>query len=126
MKNKGGGNGIKPLKEAKQWNAWNQSFLSIAHTYDFKDVTDLSYVPDASDTAACSFFEAQQKHAFRILVSNIKESSALPVLCKYSDPRVTEYSNAQLLYTDLVAHFTQGLTGKQHFELIKIKLDEIK
>ena len=108
MKNKAGGDDVKMLKEAKQWNTWNRSFLSVVHTYDFKDVTDPSYVPDISDSDACSLFEAQQKHAFGILVSTIKESSALPVLRKYSDPKVPNYGDAQLLYTDLVAHFTQG------------------
>ena len=92
----------------------------------FKDVTDPSYVPDISDSDACSLFEAQQKHAFGILVSTIKESSALPVLHKYSDPKVPNYGNAQLLYTDLVAHFTQGLTGKQCLEIIEHELDELR
>ena len=113
MKNKGGGDDVKALKEAKQWNPWNCSFLSVVQTYD---VTDPSYVPDISDSDTCSLFEAQQKHAFGILVSTIKESSALPVLRKYSDPKVLDYGNAQLLYTDLVTHFTQGLTGKQCLE----------
>ena len=126
MKNKGGGDDVKVLKEAKQWNTWNCSFLSVVHTYDFKDVTDPSYVPDISDSDACSLFEAQQKHDFGILVSTIKESSALPVLCKYSDPKVHNYGDAQLLYTDLVAHFTQGLTGKQHLEIIERELDELR
>ena len=37
MKNKGGGDGIKPLKETKQWNTWQHTFLPCA---DFKDITD--------------------------------------------------------------------------------------
>ena len=61
MKNKGGSDDIKPLKEAKQWNTWNRAFLSVAHSYDFKDITDPSYIPDPSDTDACSLFAAQQK-----------------------------------------------------------------
>ena len=46
MKNKGGSDDVKPLKEAKQWNAWHHSFLSLAHSYDFKDITDPMYVPN--------------------------------------------------------------------------------
>ena len=68
MKNKGGGDDVKPLKEAKQWNTWHCSFLSITHSYDFKDITDPTYVPDPSDDDACALFDAQQKHAFGILV----------------------------------------------------------
>ena len=86
MKNKGGGDDVKPLKQAKQWNAWHHSFLSITHSYDFKDITDPTDVPDPSDDDACALFDAQQKLAFGILVSSIKESSILLALHKYSDP----------------------------------------
>ena len=126
MKNKGGSDDVKPLKEAKQWNAWHHSFLSVAHSYNFKDITDPMYVPDPSDDDACALFDAQQKHAFGILVSSIKESSILPTLHKYSDPNVTDYGDAQMLYTDLVAHSTQRLSGKQCIEVIECELDEIR
>ena len=65
------------------------------------------------DTDGCTVFNLQQKHAFGILVSSVKESSALPVICKYSDPNAQDYGDAQMLYSDLVSHYTQGLTGKQ-------------
>ena len=91
MKNRGGGGGgragggvnVKPLREAKQWNTWQRTFLSIAHAYDFKDVTDPTYIPDPSDSDATTVFDLQQKHAFGILISNIKESSALPLVQRF-------------------------------------------
>ena len=126
MKNKGGGDDVKPLKEAKQWNAWHCTFLSVAHSYDFKDITDPTHVPDTSDDDACALFDVQQKHVFGILVSSIKESSIIPTLGKYSDPNMTDYGDAQMLYTDLVAHYTQGLSGKQRIEVIEHELDEIR
>ena len=113
MKNKGGGDELKPLKEARQWNTWQQTFLSVAHAYDFKDITDITYVPDGLDIDACTVFDLQQKHAFGLLVSNVKESSVLPIIRKYSDPNATNYGDAQLLYDDLVSHFTKGLSGRQ-------------
>ena len=33
MKNKGGRDKVKPLKEPKQWNTWQCTFLPIAHAY---------------------------------------------------------------------------------------------
>ena len=75
LKNKGGSDDVKEFKEGKQWNTWNRSFLSVAHAYDFKDITDPTYVPNSMDDDACALFESQQKHAFGILVSSIKESS---------------------------------------------------
>ena len=124
LKNKGGSDDAKPFKEGKQWNTWNRSILSVAHTYDFKDITDSMYVPNSMDDNACALFESQQKHAFGILISSIKESSVLRVLCKYSEPNATYYRDAQMLYAELVAHFTQGLMGKQSLELIERVLDE--
>ena len=124
MKNKGGADDVKPLKEPKQWNTWQRTFLSIAHAYDFKDVTNISYAPDPVDTDACTVFELQKKYAFGILVTMIKESSALPVMRKYSDPNATHYGDAQLLYDDLVTHYTKGLTGSQRLEIIERELDE--
>ena len=59
------------------------------------DITDSTYVPDSVNADACTVFELQQKHAFSLLVSNVKESSALPVVQKYSDPNATYYSDAQ-------------------------------
>ena len=91
MRNKGGADEVKPLKEAKQWNTWQRTFLSVAHAYDFKDITDASFVPDSMDADGSHLFALQQKHAFGILVSSVKESSALPVVHKYSDP------NAQVM-----------------------------
>ena len=73
MKNKSRGDDVEPLKEAKQWNAWHRTFLSVAHSHDFMDITNPTYVPDPSDDDACTLFDAQQKHAFGILVSSIKE-----------------------------------------------------
>ena len=125
MKNKGGVDEVKPLKEPKQWNTWQCTFLSIAHAYDFKDVTNISYVPDAVDTDACTVFELQKKYAFGILVTIIKESSALPVVCKYSDLHATHYGDTQLLYDYLVLHYTKGLTGSQHLEIIEHEIDEL-
>ena len=125
MKNKGRGDDMKPLKEAKQWNAWHRTFLSVAHSHDFMDITHPTYVPDPSDDDACTLFDAQQKHAFGILVSSIKESSILPTRCKYSDPNVPDYGNAQMLYTDLVTHYTQGLSGRQRIEVIEHELNKI-
>ena len=126
MKNKGRSDDVKSLKEAKQWNAWHHTFLSVTHSHDFMDITDPTYVPKPSDDDACALFDAQQKHVFGILVSSIKESSILPSLHKYSDPNVPNYGDAQMLYTDLVTHHTQGLSGRQCIEVIKCKLDEIQ
>ena len=89
MKNKGGSDEIKPLKEPKHWNTWQRTFLSVAHSYNFMDITDSTYVPDSIDADACTVFKLQKKHAFSLLVSNVKESSALPVIWKYSDPNAT-------------------------------------
>ena len=89
------------------------------------DIIDPMYVPDPSDDDACALFDAQQKHAFGILVSSIKESSILPTLHKYSDPNVPDYGDAQMLYTDLVTHYTQDLSGRQRIEVIERELDEI-
>ena len=110
MKNKGGRDDVKPLKEPKQWNTWQQTFLSIAHSYDFMDITDVSYLPDSLDHDEVNVFELKQKHTFTILVANVKEPSVLPIICKYADLNATHYGNAQLLYYDIVAHYTQGLT----------------
>ena len=125
MKNKGGGDELKPLKEARQWNTWQRTFLSMAHAYDFKDITDITYVPDGLDIDACTVFELQQKHAFGLLVSNVKESSVLPIIRKYSDPNATNYGDAQLLYDDLVSHFTKGLSGRQRLEIIEREIDDL-
>ena len=38
---------------------------------------------------------------------------------------MTDYGDTQMLYTDLVAHYTQGLSGKQRIEVIERELDEI-
>ena len=46
------------------------------------------------DSNATKVFELQQKHAFGILVANVKESSALPFICHYSDPNATNYGDA--------------------------------
>ena len=39
MKNKGGADDVQPLKERKQWNTWQRTFLSIAHAYDVTNIT---------------------------------------------------------------------------------------
>ena len=126
MKNKGGGDDVKPLKEPKQWNTWQQTFLSVAHSYDFMDTTDISYSPDSLDHDEVKLFELKQKHAFTILVVNVKEPSVLPIVCKYADLNATHYGNAQLLYYDIVAHYTQGLTARQHLEIIERELDDVR
>ena len=38
-------------------------------------MTDSMYVPDTLDHDAVNIFDLQQKHAFGILVANVKESS---------------------------------------------------
>ena len=126
MKNKGGGDDVKPLKEPKQWNTWQQTFLSVAHSYDFMDITDVSYSPDSLDHDEVNVFELKQKHAFTILVANVKEPSVLPIVHKYANSNETHYGNAQLLYYDIVAHYTQGLTGRQCLEIIEKELDDLR
>ena len=126
MKNKGGGDDVKALKEPKQWNTWQRTFLSIAHSYDFMDITDVSYLPDSLDHDEVKVFELKQKHAFTILVANVKEPSVLPIIRKYADSNATHYGNAQLLYYNIEAHYTQGLTGRQWLEIIKRELDDLR
>ena len=55
----------------------------------------------------------------------IKESIALPVVCQYSDPNASDYGNAQLLYQDLVAHYTRGLTGRRPLKIIEREIDDL-
>ena len=98
---------------------------NLTHAYDFKDITDITYVPDGLDIDACTVFDLQQKHAFGLLVSNVKESSVLPIICKYSEPNATNYGDAQLLYDDLVSHFTKGLSGRQRLEIIECEIDDL-
>ena len=125
MKDKGGGDDVKPLKEPKQWT-WQWTFLSIAHSYDFMDITDVSYLPDPLDHDEVKVFELKQKHAFTILVANVKEPSVLPIIHKYADSNATHYGSAQLLDYDIVAHYTQGLMGRQCLEIIKRELDDLR
>ena len=124
MKNKGGSDKIKSLKEPKHWNTWQCTFSSVAHSYNIMDITDPTYVPDPVDLDACTVFKLQQQHSFSLLVS-IKESSTLPVVRKYSDPNATYYGDAQQLYQDLVAHYTQGLSGQQCLELLEKNLIDL-
>ena len=86
IKSKGGSDKVKPLKEHKHWNTWQQTFLFVTYSYNIMDITDSTDVPDSIDVDACTVFELQQKHAFSLLISSVKESSALPVVHKYSDP----------------------------------------
>ena len=53
-------------------------------------------------------FLNSRKNTFSLLVANLKESSALPVIQKYSGPNAADYGDAQLLNQVLVAHYTQG------------------
>ena len=62
MKNKGGGDEVKPLKEPKQWNSWQWTFLSIAHAYDFKDVTDPTFTPTQLMLIHAPFLNAENTH----------------------------------------------------------------
>ena len=117
---------MKPLKEPKQWNTWQWTFLSVAHSYDFMDITDLSYSPDSLDHDEVKVFELKQKHTFTILVANVKEPSVLPIVHKYADSNATHDGNAQLLYYNIVAHYTQGLTGRQCLEIIERELDDLR
>ena len=126
MKNKGGGDDVKPLKEPEQWNTWQQIFLSVAHSYDFLDITDISYSLDSLDHDEVKVFELKQKHAYIILVANVEEPSVLPIVHKYADSNATHYGNAQLLYYDIVAHYTQGLTRRHCLEIIERELDDLR
>ena len=76
-------------------------------------ITAITYVPDELDIDACTVFDLQQKHAFGLLVSNVNESSVLPIIRKYSNPNATNYGDTQLFDDDLVSHFTKGLSGRQ-------------
>ena len=101
-------------------------FLSVAHSYDFLDITDISYSLDSLDHDEVKVFELKQKHAFTILVVNVKEPSVLPIVHKSADSNTTHYRNAQLLYYDIVAHYTQGVNGQQCLEIIERELDDLR
>ena len=81
------------------------------------------YVPDTLDCDAENVFDLQQKHAFGILVANVKESSAMPIIHCYSDPQATDYGDAQQLYPHLVTHYTQGLSGRQYLKILECDID---
>ena len=90
------------------------------------DITDISYSPDSLDHDEVNVFELKQKHAFTILVANVKEPSVLLIVHKYADSNATHYGNSQLLYYDIVAHYTQRLTGRQCLEIIEKELDDLR
>ena len=50
----------------------------------------------------------------------------MPIIRKYSDPNATHYGDAQLLYDNLVTHYTKGITGSQRLEIIEQELDELR
>ena len=86
------------------------------------DITDVSYLPDSLDHDEVNVFELKQNDAF----TNVKEPSVLPIVHKYADSNATHYGNAQLLYYDIVAHYTQGLSGRQRLEIIERELDDLR
>ena len=94
-------------------------FLSVTHSYNYKDITAPHYILDSTNTDTCTVFDLQQKHLFGLLVSTLKESSMLPFTRQYSDLNAADYGDAQMLYHDLIAHYTQGLSGHQHVEILK-------
>ena len=90
------------------------------------DIADVSYLPDSLDHDEVKVFELKQKLTFTILVANVKEQSVLPIICKYADSNATDYGNAHLLYYNIVANHTQGLTGQQRLEIIERELDDLR
>ena len=60
-----------------------------------------------------------------MMVTNLKESNTLlcPGCLEYSDPHAVDYGDAQLLYQEVVTHYTKGFTGKQWLDLIEQELN---
>ena len=46
-----------------------------------------------------------------------------PGCLEYSDPHAVDYGDAQLLYHEVVTHYTKGFTGKQWLDLSEQELN---
>ena len=90
----------KICQKISQWTSWHQATVATGRDHGVAEIFDPTYIPD--DDAAIALFQEQQKFMFSVFATTLKESSAASLYDTYAIEGDDNYSNAQLIWHDLV------------------------
>ncbi len=100
----------KEFRERKHFNSWLRIFRATARVQDVDIVLDPKYIP--STPAEADLFDRKQRYVFQALTKTLLEPSTAKILRRYSDANLSDYGDAQMLFSDLITNVSEGVVGK--------------
>ena len=116
--------GYKILQKISQWTSWRQATVATGRDHGVAEIFDPTYIPD--DDAAIALFDEQQKFMFAVFATTLKESSAASLYDTYAIEGDDNYSNAQLIWRDLIQLFSEGQAGKALQRSLEREIDSLQ
>ncbi len=110
----------------EQWSKWNRQMIGQAFDHKCETILNPQYVPDPNDPDAMALFDSQQRFMYSVFSKVLTESKAADILRKYSNPKDTNFGDAQSIYADLLDHYEGGAQGRATISSIETKLTTVR
>ena len=94
------------LQDDTEWDNWNRSIVSTAHTQGLEDIIDETFVPASNVDKA--LFKKKQEFMYNVFDTTLKTDYGKKIVRKHF-----ETADAQKVYVELKAHYTKS-TKSQH------------
>ena len=89
------------LSSKEQWPKWQRATLGTAFEHKVEQVLDPQCVPDPSDPDEVELFANQQRFMCSVFTKCLVEGKAVDILRNYSNPKESNFGDAQAIYSDL-------------------------
>ena len=110
----------------EQWSKWSRQLIGQAYDHKCEVILNPDHVPDPNDQDAVALFDSQQRFMFSVFTKHLTEPKAQDILRKYSNPKSSNFGDAQSIYAELVDHYEGGATGRVSVNSIETKLTTIR
>jgi hypothetical protein len=110
----------------ESWNKWQRATMGMAVEHKVDNVLNPNFVPDPNDDDAVKLFEYQQRFMYSVFCKVLQEGKASDILREYSDPKKSNFGDAQSIYADLCDHFEGGAQARVSAASLETTLTTIR
>jgi hypothetical protein len=114
------------LSSKEQWPKWQRATLGTAFEHKVEQVLDPQYTPDPSDLDEVELFANQQRFMYSVFTKCLTEGKAVDILRNYSNPKDTNFGDAQAIYSDLCDYFEGGAQARVSAASLETQLTTIR
>ena len=114
------------LSSKEQWPKWQRATLGTAFEHKVEQVLDPNYSAEPNDRDEVELFANQQRFMCLVFTKYLTEGKAVDILRNYSNPKDSNFGDAQAVCSDLCDCFEGGAQARVHAASLETQLTAVR